>query len=189
MPVRAEIDSTQLRKVARKVREVEPQIRKDLINGLKKDLKPYANQISRDVPTLGSPGSMRGWRHSGRTEWGPVQGSVYVTPGGGKGSIARIEVFGRGQRRAAFKYADLAGTKKNYNDGNMSNKGESPTYRINGQGRAMVDRLNDFGKLSEGGKAGRFAWAGFMKYRPVFLKVTISRLDEYAQKVGERIML
>jgi len=28
-----------------------------------------------------------------------------------------------------------------------------------------------------------------MKYRPVFLKVTISRLDQYAQKVGERIML
>jgi len=189
MPVRAEIDSSDLRRIARKVRDLEPAIRKELIDGLKSDLKPYANRIAKDVPTLGTPGAMRGWGHSGRTAWGAVQGSAYVTPSGGKGSVARIEIFGRGQRRAAFKYADLAGTKNEYNDGKLANKGKMPTYRVNGQGRAMVERLNDFGKTSAGGKGGRFAWAGFMKYRPLFLKMTIDRMDQYAQKVGERILL
>jgi hypothetical protein len=189
MPVRAQIDSSQLRLVARKVKLLDPEIRKEMIKGLKTDLKPYANQIAADVPVLGSPGRMRGWGHSGRLAWGPVQGAAYVTPGGGKGSVARIEIFGRGDRRAAFKYADLAGTKGDYRDGQMARSNGALFYRINGQGRAMVNRLNDFAKLSQGGKGGRFAWAGFMKYRPLFLKVTINRLDSYAQKVGERILL
>jgi hypothetical protein len=189
MPVRAEIDSRKLREVARKVRELDPEIRKEMTKRLKKDLTPYAKQIARDVPTLGTPGKMRGWGHNGRLAWGPVQGSAYVTAGGGKGSVARIEIFGRGQRRAAFKYADLAGTKNQFRDGEMAKSNGSLFYRINGQGRAMVERLNDFGKPSAGGKGGRFAWAGFMKYRPQFLAITIKRLDNYAQKVGERILL
>jgi hypothetical protein len=189
MPLRAEIDSSELRRIARKVKDLEPAIRKELIDGLKSDLKPYANQIARDVPTLGFPGAMRGFGHESRTAWGPVQGAAYVTPGGGKGSVARMEIFGRGQRRAAFKIADLAGTKENYRDGLYAKVGNSPWYFINGQGRDMVSRLTDFGRLSAGGKGGRFAWAGFMKYRPLFLRMTIGRMDEYAQKVGERILL
>jgi hypothetical protein len=190
MPVRAQIDSSQLRLVARKVKLLDPEIRKEMIKGLKTDLKPYANQIAADVPVLGSPGRMRGFGHGGRTSWGPVQGSAYVTPGGGKGSVARMEIFGRGQKRAAFKIADLAGTKNNYGNGNMAKlPGGQALYQIMGQGQDMVSRLTDFGKLSAGGKGGRFAWAGFMKYRPLFLKVTINRLDSYAQKVGERILL
>jgi hypothetical protein len=189
MPVRAEIDSSQLRLVARKVRLLDPEIRKEMTKRLKKDLTPYAKHIARDVPVLGSPGAMRGWGHNGRLAWGPVQGSAYVTAGGGKGSVARIEIYGRGARRAAFKYADLAGTKNQFRDGELAKSGSRKSYRINGQGRAMVERLNDFAQLSQGGKGGRFAWAGFMKYRPVFLKITIKRLDDYAQKVGERILL
>jgi hypothetical protein len=189
MPVRCEIDSSDLRRIARKVRELEPAIKKEMVDGLKSDLKPYAQQIAGDVPTLGVPGAMRGFGHGGRTAWGKVQGSAYVTPGGGRGSVARMEIFGRGQRRAAFKIADLAGTKEDYGDGLYATVGTSPWYFINGQGRDMVSRLADFGRLSANGKGGRFAWAGFMKYRPRFLNVTIDRLDKYAQKVGERIML
>jgi hypothetical protein len=133
---------------------------------------------------------MRGFGHGGRTSWGRVQGSAYVTAGGGKGSVARMEIFGRGQKRAAFKIADLAGTKNNYGNGNMAKlPGGQALYLIMGQGQDMVSRLTDFGKLSAGGKGGRFAWAGFMKYRPKFLAITIKRLDDYAQKVGERILL
>jgi hypothetical protein len=56
MPARLEIDSSQLRLVARKIRDLDPQIRKEMTSGLKRDLKPYAENIANDVPVLGSPG-------------------------------------------------------------------------------------------------------------------------------------
>lgn len=189
MPARVEIDSSKLRLIAREVRNIDPMIRKSLIKTLKDDLTPYAKDIAGDVPTLGRPGAMRGFNHTGRTRWGKVSGSAYVTPGGGRGSVARIEIYGRGETRAAFKIADLAGTKQNYRNGLYAKVGTSPWYLINGQGEDMVSRLTDFGKLSANGKGGRFAWAGFMKYREVFLRKTIKRLDEYARQVGERIVL
>jgi hypothetical protein len=69
----------------------------------------------------------------------------------------------------------------------MVNRGKSPTYKANGQGPAFVSRLNDFGKLSAGGKGGRFVGAGFMQHRPFFLKTVIKRLDEYSAEITRRI--
>ena len=187
MPLRAVVDTRALREAAKIVREVDPEIRKGFIRDLKADLKPYAASIAGDVPMLGQPGNMRGWAHDGRTKWSKVRTGVYVTPGGGKGSLARIEIFGTGAFKAALKYADLAGTRNDYNDGNQSNNGKRPTYRINGQGRAMVQRLNEIAPLSEDGKGGRFVWSGFMKYRPTFVKQAIKRLDEYSEAINKKI--
>jgi len=188
MPVRAVVDSRMLREAAKRVKEIDPEIRKGFIKDLKTDLQPYANNIAGDVPTLGRPGAMRGFGHGGRTAWGPVRGSVYVTPGGGKGSLARIEIYGsRADGRAAFKIADRAGTKQNYNNGEMAKLGNGqPLYQIMGQGEDMVSRLADFGLLSANGKGGRFAWAGFMKYRPAFLSKAVRRLDEYSDRISRR---
>jgi len=187
MPMVPEIDSSKLRLVARKVKEIDPSIRKELLQNLKKQLVPYANDIANDVPTLGSIGRVRGFgSHSGRTSWSPVKASVHITPGGGTGSAARIEVFGT-TNRAAFKIADLAGTKNEYGDGNYSKGGLQP-YFINGQGRDMVSALTKVKRLSAGGKGGRFAWAGFMKYRPRFLDNVVQEMNRYAQKVGERLI-
>jgi hypothetical protein len=187
MPMRATVDSSALRQAAKIVREIDPEIRKGFMRDLKSDLKPYANKIAKDVPVLGSPGAMRGFGHSGRTSWGAVQGSAYVSPGGGRGSLARIEIYGRGQNRAALKYADLAGTRQKYNDGAMAKIGDRNLYTIRGQGRAMVDRLDQVAKLSQNGKGGRFVWAGFMKHRPWFVKVAISRLDQYSDAITRRL--
>jgi hypothetical protein len=187
MPMRATVDSSALRQAAKIVREIDPEIRKGFMRDLKSDLKPYANKIAKDVPTLGTPGAMRGFGHSGRTSWGAVQGSAYVSPGGGKGSLARIEIYGRGQNRAALKMADLAGTRGNYGNGLYAKQGSATSYFINGQGQDMVSRLTDFGKLSANGKGGRFVWAGFMKHRPWFVKVAINRLDQYSDAITRRI--
>jgi hypothetical protein len=187
MPMRATVDSSALREAAKIVREVDPEIRKGFIRDLKTDLKPYANKIAKDVPTLGTPGAMRGFGHGGRTRWGPVQGSAYVTPGGGRGSLARMEIYGRGQTRSALKIADLAGTRQNYNNGLYAKIGSSPLYFINGQGQDMVSRLTDFGKLSANGRGGRFVWAGFMKHRPAFLRKAVDRLDQYSDAITRRV--
>jgi hypothetical protein len=185
MPVRATVDSSMLRLAARHVRQIDKDIQKGFTRDLKSDLKPYAQRIASDVPTLGTPGAMRGFGHKGRTRWTKVTGSAYVTSGGGRGSLARIEIYGRGaEGRAALKMADLAGTKENYNNGNFS---KDNSYQINGQGQDMVSRLTDFGKLSAGGKGGRFVWAGFMQHRPFFLKTVVKRLDEYSAEITRRI--
>jgi hypothetical protein len=184
---RATVDSSALREAAKLVKEIDPEIRKGFIRDLKTDLKPYAGEIVSDVPKLGEPNFMRGFGHSGRTSWGPVQASVYVTPGGGSGSLARMEIFGRGEKRAAFKMADLAGTRQRYGNGLFSRLGSQPFYQINGQGEDMVSRLTDFGTLSANGKGGRFAWAGFMKYRPKFLDKVVRRLDEYSAAIEQRL--
>lgn len=187
MPVVPTIDVSALRIVANRVKEIDPSIRKDLISGIKKDLNPYAQRIVDSVPRLGVAGSMRGFGHDGRTGWSKVRSSVYVTPGGGAKSIARIEIYGQGDKRAAFKIADLAGTRGNYGDGAFS-KGGFYSYLINGQGRDMVSRLTDFALLSAGGRGGRFAWAGFMRYRPIFIAGVEKRLDEYAKRAFERVV-
>lgn len=188
MPIVPEIDSRKLRLVAAKVKEVDPNIRKELLQGLKKLLVPYANDIANDVPELGRPNSVRGFgSHGGRTSWSPVKSSVSVTPGGGRGSVARIEVFGT-TNRAALKIAELAGTRGRYGDGNLARIGTQPLYRINGQGRDMVTALTKVRRLSSGGKGGRFVWASFLKYRPKFLDRTVQELNRYADKVGERLL-
>jgi hypothetical protein len=187
MPIVPEIDSRKLRLVAARVKQVDPQIRTELIRGLKSLLQPYANDIAKDVPTLGQPKRVRGFgSHRGRTAWSPVKASVFVTPGGGKGSVARMEIF-TSPNQAALKIADLAGTKGQYNNGNYSRGGYVP-YLINGQGQDMVSALTDVARLSANGKGGRFVWAGFMKYRPMFLDRTVKAMNDYAAKVGQKLI-
>jgi hypothetical protein len=113
-----------------------------------------------------------------------VKASVHVTPGGGRGSLARIEVYST-PNQAAFKIADLAGTRGKYGNGQES-KG-SPSYLIMGQGEDMVSRLADFGLLSAGGKGGRFAWANFMKKRPALVRRVEARLDIYCREIEGKI--
>jgi hypothetical protein len=184
MPAYPVVDSSMLREAAKQVRQIEPEIRKRLIAGLKADLKPTGDAIAKAVPTLGRPGSMRGFGHSGRTAWGQVKASVHVTPGGGRGSLARFDIFSS-PNKAAFKIADLAGTRGKYGNGQLS-KG-SPGYLINGQGQDMVSRLTDFGRLSAGGKGGRFVWANFLKKRPDLIRRVEAKLDIYCREIEGKI--
>lgn len=170
MPLRAVVDSSMLREAARRVKEIDPEIRKGFIRDLKTDLKPYAARIVADIPGKGAP-PLSGMANRGRLRWGGARASIHVTPGGGRGSLARIEIYGPGDSRAGFKMVDLAGTS---------------TYTETFQGAAMNRNLQARFPLSQNGKAGRFAWRGFMKHRPAFLDKTIQRLDEYADRISRR---
>lgn len=184
MPAYPVVDSSMLREAAKQVKQIEPAIRKRLLQNLKSDIKPTGQAIAAAVPTLGTPGRMRGFGHGGRTSWNTVKASVHVTPGGGRGSIARFEIYSS-PNQAAFKIADLAGTKQNYRDGNMS---KDSRYLIMGQGQDMVNRLTDFGLLSARGKGGRFAWANFLKERPQLVAKVERRLEQYAVEIQNKII-
>jgi hypothetical protein len=190
MPLIPVIDSRKLREAAAAVKEIDPQIRKDLLNNLRADLLPYAEQIANAVPNP----PLSGFSHRGRTGWSRVKASVHVTPGGGKGSVARIEIFGTA-KRAAFKLADLVGTR-NRGDRIARAYERSPSRRSRGAyipehstraGDVLIQRMTQRYPLSASGRGGRFAWSGFMKHRPRFLAAVISRLDVYSQKIADRI--
>lgn len=176
MPVRAVVDTSMLREAAKRVKQIDPEIRKGFIRDLKVDLKPYAASIVSGIPSKPNPplsGMNASRRSGGRTDmaWGGARASVYVTPGGGRGSLARMEIYGPGNNKAGFKMVDLAGTS---------------TYTSTDQGRVMNAELQARFPLSEGGKGGRFAWSGFMKYRPVFVQKVIVRLNEYSDEINRR---
>jgi len=185
MPVYPVIDSSALRLAAKQVKAIDPEIRKRLLRGLKADLAPTGAKIAALVPRLGVPGSVRGFGHKGRTAWGNVKASTHVTPGGGKGSVARFEVYSS-PNQSALKIADLAGTKEQYNNGNYSRGGLQP-YFINGQGEDLVSRLSKISRLSAGGKGGRFVWANFMKERPELIRRVEAKLEIYAQEISKGI--
>ena len=185
MPVYPVIDSSMLRLAAKQVKAIDPDIRKRLLRGLKADLAPSGARIAALVPQLGVPGSVRGFGHKGRTSWGNVKASTHVTPGGGKGAVARYEIYSS-PNQAALKIADLAGTKGQYNNGNYSKGGNQP-YFINGQGEDLVSRLTKVSRLSAGGKGGRFVWANFMKERPALVRKVEASLEIYAQQISNGI--
>lgn len=194
MPVYPVIDSSKLREVAKRVREIEPQIRKDLVSGLKADLKPYADKIAGDVPGKGSP-PLSGFVHQGRIRWGGARASTHVTPGGGRGSVARIEIYGPGETKAAFKLVDRAGTRnagdrvrRAYRDSLGRRVPRDGDDHPTASGDALIQQLKSRFPLSANGKGGRFAWKGFMKYRPMFIDMTVRALDEYAAKATGRIL-
>lgn len=180
------IDGKELRQFVKTLEAFEPGLRRQFVKDIKSEIKPLADTIASNIPRLGIPNSVRGFGHKGRTSWSRVRASVYATPGGGRsGSVARIEVYGQGEFKAALKIADLAGTKNQYNNGSMSKGGPNALpYTINGQGEALVSRLDEISKLSAGGKGGRFVWKNFIGQRRRMLNIGLKIIDRYAERVN-----
>jgi hypothetical protein len=180
------IDGKELREFVKTLESFEPGLRKQFVKDIKSEIKPLADTIASRINTLniGNPGSISGFSHKGRTAWSKVRASVYATPGGGRsGSVARIEVYGQGKFQAALKIADLAGTKGNFNNGEMSKGGLRP-HLIRGQGNALVDELDKISTLSAGGKGGRLVWKNFIGQRRQMIDIAIKIMDRYAARVN-----
>jgi hypothetical protein len=180
------IDGAELRQFVKTLDEIEPGLRKQFVKDIKSEIKPLADTIASRINALniGTKGNVRGFKHNGRTGWSKVRASVYATPGGGKSaSVARIEVFGTGDKKAALKIADLAGTKGNFNNGGKS-KGGLRSHTINGQGEALVDGLESVSKLSANGKGGRLVWRNFIGQRRRMIDIAIKVMNRYADQVN-----
>ena len=185
--VKPVVDTSQLREAQKLVKEIDPKIRTQLIRDLKGDLKPFANQLVSMIPTKAPLSGMA--NHDGRTRWEAPTSSVHITPGGGRGSLARIEVFSKQPFGAGFKLADLAGTRNRgtrvRREYTRSINGRRVAVRSHGttSGDVLIQRLQSRYKLSAAGKGGRFVWGNAMKMRPALVEMVIQRLDEYAQRI------
>ena len=166
------IDKTKVRNLVKQMNSLGTDTRKHFVNELKSDLQPFANEISGKINTEANPPlSGFGRQPNSRFYWTPVRATAYVTPSGRR-SLARIEVFGRGQYKAAIKMADLAGTRGTFV--------ETP------QGAAMIRNLNARYR-NPNPKAGRFVWKQFIEMRPAMVHWIEKTVDEFTKKVEERI--
>ncbi len=167
MPVVPTIDVSVLRDFNRKLNSIDPELRKQVGKDIKGALKPQADQMKSRIPTQAPLSGMA--THNGPSAWKGVNVSAYASPGAGKGSIARIVVFGRGQYRKALTQADRAGTRG--------------SYRRFPQ-RKYVENLERRYPLSAGGRGGRFGWANFIETRPTLIANVMKILDKYASRVS-----
>lgn len=112
MSVRAEVDARDIARVARVLRKVDKDLMTDLKRSMNPDLGSIAKQIAAEASVNGAP--MSGMRnHNGNTKWGPVRGSLSVTPGrsrGGWGNLATME-FRAGKTNRGLYIAEFAGSK------------------------------------------------------------------------------
>lgn len=142
-----EVNAKDFRKALTILKEVDPEVTKNLRAKLKTELAPYASSLAAQMPQV-SP--LRGMVGSWPTSYKPPQGKVSFTPGSGRGSASRLLAIqlDAGKQRG-FYIADLAGTRSN---------GFTP------QGKAMIEKLNGVAPLSSRRKkGGRFGWAHFIK--------------------------
>jgi len=108
--VRAEVDAQDMARVARVLRSIDRELMNDLKRSMMPDLETVAKQIAAEASANGAP--MSGMRHRGNTKWGPVRGSLSVTPGrarGGWGNLATME-FRAGKSNRGLYIAEFAGT-------------------------------------------------------------------------------
>jgi hypothetical protein len=184
------IRDSDLQDLKRELKELDPKLHLAVSRKITQAIRPTARSMAAAVPMLGVPRKVRGFgSHQGRTRWTKVKGQAYSSPfarPGKAASIARIELFGTGEGLAAFKIADLAGTRGNYANGFLSKDG---AYTINGQGQDLVTALTDVAKLSAGGRGGRFAWAQFMRHRPELLDKTLAIINDFAREVNRKFSL
>jgi hypothetical protein len=183
------IDAKELREFVKTLELFEPGLRRQFVKDIKADIKPLAQTIASNINSenVGAVGNMRGWNNNGRTGWSKVRASVYATPGGGKsGSVARIEVYGSGDKKAALKIADLAGTK-NGTSATVSKSYVGPyglvrTHANTSQGETMKKELDRWPLWK--GKGGRFVWTNFIGQRRKMVEIAVSIINRYADRVN-----
>lgn len=142
-----EVDAKDFRKALAILKQVDPDVTKNLRAKLKTELAPYASSLAAQMPQV-SP--LRGMIGDFPTSYRPPQGKVSFTTGSGRGSANRLLAIqlDAGKQRG-FYIADLAGTRS---------KGFTP------QGKAMIEKLNSIAPLSgRRKKGGRFGWAKFIR--------------------------
>lgn len=179
----------------------------DLIKQLRKEMQsvtaPTMSKIQTNTPVI-SPlnggfrktGLMRPYggmnTHAGRTRWDGVKVTTALTPSTyarGKNEHPLVSIVATGRKGLGFDYAELAGIRRR--PPRKRSKGWNQTgpgyhsYTVNGQGDAMIEKLNRTVPFK--GKAGRFAFAVVLKDKKELERKSQIVLDNYADKINIRL--
>ncbi len=164
------IDQQGLRVALAELKEVEPNVVKDLRTSLRQKVGPYAREIAASVPV--EP-PLSGFANNGATSWASVRGSVSFTPGRSRKTgnhLVSIRVTPAKQKRGVY-IGEMAGMRTN---------------GITRSGRALIRGLNARYPMIKRG--GRWAFEKFRQTRPEFVALAITSVQMTTDKVNKKLV-
>ena len=176
MPAQFTIKEADLRTVLRELRELDPNLRKELQKEMKSGLSPIVDKLAATVPKQSplsgfATASSRGTKYN----WGAVRGST-VTPLGKRAKkpgfvpVVSMRFRSRGKTNAGFEIMELAGSKT---------QGQTP------QGQAMISALNRRFPIRQG--LGRFVIPEAKGEADAALRIAKEIIERYLALVNRRI--
>lgn len=167
------------------LKKLEPDLLKEVRKKVNSELKPILNPIKAEINssiTSQMQDKMPGMFHSGRSGWSGVNISARVTTR--PRDLIFINATGR-KGQFGFDYAELAGIRRRGPrkvSKSYTKNGKTRTHTVNGQGDAMIDKLQ-----REFGKPGRFAWIRVVKRKPEIEKKVQDIADDFGIKLSRRL--
>lgn len=190
--MKVEVPTEDIRAVMRLLKQVEPDMARQLRLDLKGELKPIADRIASKVP---SESPLSGMRHSGRTQWSGARGSVSFTPakvikGRDVHPLVTIVLQGK-SRKAGYDIAEIAGSR------NMAFS-KSRTTKVTRRGAdwsrknsrrngdSFVTNLEPRSPFPSY-QAGRFGYGYFLRERSAIQKQAADILKAFGKKVEKKL--
>jgi len=165
------VSATGIREIVKELKEVDPQLLKDLRKELRSQVGPIAKQVADAVP---SEPPLSGFGNPSPTGWSPVRPSIAFTPGRSRKTgnhLVNIRVNpvpARGRR--GLYIGELAGSRS----GGTTDRG-----------RRMIDVLNQ--RFPMRGRGGRFAYTKFRTLRPDAVKLATSIVESAVGKINRKL--
>jgi hypothetical protein len=189
-----------LKETITEMRKLEPGLIKELRKEMSSVASPTMSKIQTNTPVI-SPlngglrrtGLMRPYggmnRHNGRSRWDGVKVTTALTPSiyaKGKNAHPLVSIVATGRKGVGFDYAELAGIRRRPpRQRSRSFPARPGGFALNGQGDAMIDKLNRTVPFK--GKAGRFAFAVVLKDKKDLERKSQVVLDKYANKINIKL--
>lgn len=154
-----EVDASELRKVLKVLKAIDPETSASLRTNLKGPLVPIAQQVASATP---QEAPLSGFANNGPTGYAAPKGKVSYTPGKGRtGAKNLISLRIDSGKKRGFYIAELAGSR-------------SSGYTASG--RALIEQLN--ARYPMKGKGGRFAYKQFRFIRPDVVRIATDILNK-----------
>lgn len=161
------INAQGLKEAIKELKELEPNVIKDLRTDLRSQLGGMAKQIASSVATA----PLSGFNNNGATAWSISRGTVGFTPGKKGTSLASIRITPAGKKRGVY-IAELAGSRSS---------------GVTSQGRALIRNLN--ARKAMKGKGGRFAFDKFRTLRPEAVSIATKIVNDRVTKVNKKLAI
>jgi hypothetical protein len=163
------VNAEKIRDAVKELRNVDPNLVKELRKELRSKISPLARQVADNVPT--DP-PLSGFGNTGSTGWSDVVPKISFTPGRSRKTgnhLVSIRVQPRAAKRGLY-IAELGGSR---------------TRGASNRGRAMIRNLNS--RYPMKGRGGRFAYTKFRLLRPDAVNLAKDALNRYVTQVNRKL--
>jgi hypothetical protein len=173
------------------MRQVQPEMLKQLRKDIRKIANPAVTAIKSTVPSV-SPFAGRskdGMSHNGKTAWSGVAVSVSVTPGqrsrgfaSTTANLAAIVSTGK-NKQFGFNIVDMAGKSNKVRSGGRTRpyqrNGVTRTHALNGQGAGLISNLPK--------RPSRYVYPAIESKLPAIYSEVASAIEVASQTINGKI--